>query len=1026
MASPDIFISYNREDAAVARLYADAFTAAGLEVWWDATLRSGEDYDAVTEHSLRTAKAVVVLWSPRSVNSRWVRAEATIADRGQTLMPVMIEACDRPVMFELKQTAEMSHWRGDTGDPDWQSLVADVRRKVGKLPDDEHAEAAPAVRMPAGAGAAAGATLGRVALAVLPFGARGGGEVELLAEDLTEDVTRELAYNGFFKVIAAGTMAAWRGKTIDHKDLGKRLDARYLVEGRVQQSGSDTRLTAQLIDGSSGNVLWSTRMSAAQGDAGSQSESLAVALAAQCAEQVVQREQARAMARAAPYTAWDHVLRSAACSRRGDEESACLAVAEARLAVAAAPDVGLAHALLASSLAALPESQGRKPDDEQIREIQTRTRQAMRLDGNNPSVLMALAGAYQGLGEHEICLRLARRIVDLWPSSPASHLILGDSLRMLGRTGEAIEAYREQDRLAPYDSSRNVALTHLGMCLLLEGQAEEAEAVLDRALTLDPEYAPALEWKAIVADQLGKKTVAVEAMRQVRSAERAMPLDRHVWQIERNEHLRDRTAAHVATLRRLWRVAGDEPAEAVEVRPAPEPVRTAPIPEPVAVSAAPAAVAVLDEASSAPAAPAEDPALEPMMFAEPVKPAARKQDKREAAVDDYVVAAPAPAPANDPGPVQSAAPAVRRMPRAAVLAGALLLVGGGAAAWIGGVGRKSESSGPAFALAAAPVAANSAIDTPVADVAAVAPVTGTAPQPVSDALSALIAVSRSARRPAAELAALEGGRQSLQPLIAQLQTAPGDVAVAQQMRAVAASLVQQQAGALSADADRVLGQQQQAAAAGKGLSPEGQAKVDRALGRVRSARGEVASALVAAGRAPDAAGVLVAQRSAVAAYVRMQSVPVSAAVASARTAAATAVAVAAVDTAKMQNRLSKVRVDIQNTRGEVAKLYSQVAGMTQVEKAGLFASGAKRQSHKLRKDNADRARALVTEADQILTQSAAVQDVASLENSLARMRGLRTQASSLLASSTAALKAAPAAPAQSASPTPTAASPTRK
>jgi hypothetical protein len=158
----------------------------------------------------------------------------------------------------------------------------------------------------------------------------------------------------------------------------------------------------------------------------------------------------------------------------------------------------------------------------------------------------------------------------------------------------------------------------------------------------------------------------------------------------------------------------------------------------------------------------------------------------------------------------------------------------------------------------------------------------------------------------------------------------------------------------------------------------------------------------------------------------MQSVPVSAAVASARTAAATAVAVAAADTAKMQNRLSKVRVDIQNTRGEVAKLYSQVAGMTQVEKAGLFASGAKRQSHKLRKDNADRARVLVTEADQILTQSAAVQDVASLENSLARMRGLRSQASTLLASSTAALKAAPAAPAQSASPTATATSPTRK
>ena len=73
----------------------------GLTVWWDAALRSGEAYDQVTEQALSEAKAVVVLWSPRSVGSRWVRAEATQADRLDTLVPVMIEACKRPIMFEL-------------------------------------------------------------------------------------------------------------------------------------------------------------------------------------------------------------------------------------------------------------------------------------------------------------------------------------------------------------------------------------------------------------------------------------------------------------------------------------------------------------------------------------------------------------------------------------------------------------------------------------------------------------------------------------------------------------------------------------------------------------------------------------------------------------------------------------------------------------------------------------------------------------------------------------------------------------
>lgn len=130
MSTPDIFLSYNREDSARAKLFADAFKAEGLEVWWDAHLRSGEEYDRVTEAALRDAKAVVVLWSKRSVDSSWVRAEATQAYRSRKLMPAMIEDCTRPVMFELTQTAELSHWKGDRKNPAWQSFVEDLRRLI--------------------------------------------------------------------------------------------------------------------------------------------------------------------------------------------------------------------------------------------------------------------------------------------------------------------------------------------------------------------------------------------------------------------------------------------------------------------------------------------------------------------------------------------------------------------------------------------------------------------------------------------------------------------------------------------------------------------------------------------------------------------------------------------------------------------------------------------------------------------------------------------------------------------------------
>jgi len=139
VSGTDIFLSYSREDRTAARHIAESFTKEGFGVWWDAALRSGETFDEVIEKQLRSAKAVVVLWSPRSVASRWVRAEATLADRRNKLVPAIIEACDRPIIFELTHAADLSDWTGDTSDSRWRTLVGDLRRLV----DDGKDEAPP-------------------------------------------------------------------------------------------------------------------------------------------------------------------------------------------------------------------------------------------------------------------------------------------------------------------------------------------------------------------------------------------------------------------------------------------------------------------------------------------------------------------------------------------------------------------------------------------------------------------------------------------------------------------------------------------------------------------------------------------------------------------------------------------------------------------------------------------------------------------------------------------------------------------
>lgn len=139
MSGPDIFVSYSREDRTAARHIAESFIKEGFSVWWDAALRTGQTFDEVIEKQLRSSKAVVVLWSPRSVASRWVRAEATLADRRNKLVPAIIEACDRPIIFELTHATDLSDWTGETSDSRWRNLVSDLRRLV----DDGKDEALP-------------------------------------------------------------------------------------------------------------------------------------------------------------------------------------------------------------------------------------------------------------------------------------------------------------------------------------------------------------------------------------------------------------------------------------------------------------------------------------------------------------------------------------------------------------------------------------------------------------------------------------------------------------------------------------------------------------------------------------------------------------------------------------------------------------------------------------------------------------------------------------------------------------------
>ena len=122
----DIFISYKREEQPEARKLADALEKERWNVWWDPKLRAGEHFDDVIEKALKDSKCVVVMWSKLSVNSRYVKDEATYALNRNKLVPVKIEEAELPFRFEGLHTPLLIGWDGSREFPDFRRLVDDI------------------------------------------------------------------------------------------------------------------------------------------------------------------------------------------------------------------------------------------------------------------------------------------------------------------------------------------------------------------------------------------------------------------------------------------------------------------------------------------------------------------------------------------------------------------------------------------------------------------------------------------------------------------------------------------------------------------------------------------------------------------------------------------------------------------------------------------------------------------------------------------------------------------------------------
>ena len=478
MTTPDIFLSYNREDAAVAKRFADAFAREGLNVWWDTALRSGEAYDEVTEAALRGAKAVVVLWSPRSVVSRWVRSEATIADRCKTLVPVTIEPCERPIMFELTQTAELSHWTGDARDRAWLAFLGDVRGFVGQevLPEIVAAPKPQIAPQPLAA---------KPSLVVRPFATMAGaGEADYFADGMVVEIVSALSRFPSLFVISSGSSLNLRGDVRSSGEIAREMGVRYVLQGSVRKGGNAVRIAVELLDGDAHTPIWTQRFDGVLDDIFALQDEIANAVAARIDSTIRSNEMLQATKRLTKdQGAYDlFLLGSHNMWAKYEEAELREAISLFDQAIALDPKFALAMVLCSNACFNL-QSWAPGPDKtELMAKCLLLAQRAVRMDRDDYRVLAWASYSYLQCNQPITAVNaLIERAVELNPGDSVTHFLSGWDNVFTPNPLKALSAFEIGLRLDPHSPWRWVFHGGQGMALLQLDRFEEAIPLLREA-----------------------------------------------------------------------------------------------------------------------------------------------------------------------------------------------------------------------------------------------------------------------------------------------------------------------------------------------------------------------------------------------------------------------------------------------------------------------------------------------------------------------------------------------------------------
>jgi adenylate cyclase len=310
-------------------------------------------------------------------------------------------------------------------------------------------------------------------IAVLPFtNMSGDSGQEYIADGITENIIACLSKISEMFVISRNSTFIYKGKSVKIQEVGRNLGVHYILEGSVQKAGERVRITAQLVDSTTGHHLWAERYDRSMEDFFNLQDEITQEIVIALQVELTEGERARAYRTTKDLEAWGYLVQAIGCFSRFTREDNAKARKLAIRATKLDPEDALAWTQLGWTHVMDAGFGTGESAKEHFKEAVTLAEKAVAMEDSNAEARSLLGYVRLFQKEYDKALVEGTKAIDLDPNNAYSHSILAHTMLFSGDFNGAIKMFHKAMRLSPYYPDWN--LSNLGNAYYMSERYKEA------------------------------------------------------------------------------------------------------------------------------------------------------------------------------------------------------------------------------------------------------------------------------------------------------------------------------------------------------------------------------------------------------------------------------------------------------------------------------------------------------------------------------------------------------------------------